>query len=122
MLYRSRPARGGFAFMPILYTRYMKPDLLKLREAIEASWDELTAYLGVKQEGNPALGNCYPTSWVVQHFFPETEIIKDRVWNGTEEETHFWNGLMTSGTMYHIDLSWQQFPAGSSVKSYEVLD
>jgi len=100
----------------------MKPDLLKPRETIEASWDEQTAYLGVKQEGNPALGNCYPTSWVVQHFFPETEIIKGRVWNGTEEETHFWNGLMAGGTMYHIDLSWQQFPAGSSVRSHEVLD
>lgn len=97
-------------------------DLLQLREAIEASWDEQTAYLVVKQEGNPALGKCYPTSWVVQHFFPDTEIIKGRVWNGTEEETHFWNGLMVNGTMYHIDLSWQQFPAGSSVRSYEVLD
>ena len=100
----------------------MNPDLLKLREAIEASWDEQTVYLGVKREGNPALGNCYPTSWGVQHFFPETEIIKGVVRNGTEDETHFWNGLMINGTMYHIDLSWQQFPSGSLVRSYKILD
>lgn len=54
-------------------------DLLKIREALEASWDEKTSYLAVKQEGNPALGQCYPTSRVVQHFFPETEIIKGKV-------------------------------------------
>jgi len=97
-------------------------DLLKLREAIEASWDEQTSYLAVKKEGNPALGQCYPTSRVVQHYFPETEIAKGKVWNGTEEETHFWNVLDVNGQTYHIDLSWKQFPNGSSVMSYDILD
>lgn len=97
-------------------------DLLKLREAIEASWDEKTSYLAAKQDGNPALGQCYPTSRVVQHYFPETEIAKGKVWNGTEEETHFWNVLDVNGQTYHIDLSWKQFPNGSSVRSYVILD
>jgi hypothetical protein len=97
-------------------------DLLKIREALEASWDEKTSYLAVKQVGNPALGQCYPTSRVVRHFFPETEIIKGKVWNGKEVESHFWNGLMVSGELYHIDLSWKQFPNGSSVRSFEILD
>ena len=85
-------------------------DFLKLREALEASWDEQTSYLSVSKEGNPASGQCYPTSRVVQFFFPETEILKGKVWNGKEIETHFWNGLTVEETLYHIDLSWQQFP------------
>ena len=100
----------------------MKPDLLRLREALEASWDEETAYLGAARKGNPALGQCYPTARVVQHFFPETEIVKGVVWSGTKEETHFWNVLMVGSAHYHIDLSWQQFPHGSLIRSYTVLD
>lgn len=38
------------------------------------------------------------------------------------DERHFWNGLPVGGAWYHIDLSWQQFPAGSVVGEYEVLD
>lgn len=100
-----------------------KVDLLpRLREALEASWDEKTSYLAVKEKGNPALGQCYPTSRVVQHFFPETEIVKGRVWNGKEIETHFWNVLKVKGDLYHIDLTWQQFPQGSKVRKYTILD
>lgn len=102
-------------------TKKTEIDLLKIREALEASWDEKTSYQSVMQPGNPALGQCYPTSRVVQHFFPETEIIKGKVWNGKEVETHFWNGLRVNGALYHIDLSWQQFPAGSSVREFEAL-
>lgn len=97
-------------------------DLLKLREALEASWDEQTSYLAVSREGNPALGQCYPTSHVVQYFFPEMQIIKGKVWNGSEVETHFWNGLRVNGQTYHIDLSWQQFPVGSVVREFDLLD
>lgn len=97
-------------------------NLLQIREALEASWDEQTSYLAVSQPGNPALGQCYPTSRVVQYFFPATEIIKGIVWNGTDEEVHFWNGLKVGETIYHIDLSWQQFPPGSSVRSFKILD
>lgn len=100
----------------------MKVDLLKIREALEVSWDEKTSYLAAEQKGNPALGQCYPTSRVVQHFFPETEIVKGKVWNGKEVETHFWNVLKAGDEFYHIDLSWQQFPNGSSVRSFEILD
>ena len=97
-------------------------DLPRLREALEASWDEKTSYLAVKEKGNPALGQCYPTSRVVQHFFPETEIVKGRVWNGKEIETHFWNVLKVKDDLYHIDLTWQQFPQGSKVREYTILD
>lgn len=97
-------------------------DLPQIREALEASWDEQTSYLAVKQEGNPALGQCYPTSRVVQHFFPETEIVKGKVWNGKEIETHFWNVLKVKDDLYHIDLTWQQFPQGSKVREYTILD
>jgi hypothetical protein len=103
-------------------TQNAPPTLLQLREALEASWSKETAYLAVKKKGNPALGQCYPTSRVVQHYFPDTEIIKGVVWNGKEIETHFWNGLKANGILYHIDLSWQQFPAGSVVKSFRILD
>jgi hypothetical protein len=99
-----------------------KPDLLVIREALEASWDEKTAYLAVKEKGNPALGQCYPTARVLQHFFPKTEIIKGKVWNGKEIEIHFWNGLFVDDVLYHIDLSWQQFPPHSSVREFEILD
>lgn len=97
-------------------------DLLKLRQAIEASWDEKTSYQAVKKPGNPALGQCYPSSWLVQQYFPEMEIAKGIVWNGNEEETHFWNILNVSGKQYHIDFTWQQFPPGSYVKNFTILD
>jgi hypothetical protein len=103
----------------------MMPDqnfMLRLRSALEASWDRQTAYRAVEQVGNPALGQCYPTSRVVQHFYPETEIIKGKVWTGSSEEIHFWNGLAVGAIWYHIDLSWQQFPAGSVVRDFVVLD
>ena len=96
--------------------------MLRLREALEASWNGQTGYGAVEQVGNPAWGQCYPTSRVVQHYYPETEIIKGKVWTGESEEIHFWNGLLAGGQWYHIDLSWQQFPAGSVVKEFVVLD
>lgn len=99
-----------------------KIDLLRLREALEASWDEKTSYLAVREKGNPALGQCYPTSRVVQQFFPETEIVKGKVWNGKEIEMHFWNVLKIKDDLYHIDLTWQQFPQGSKVREYIILD
>lgn len=99
-----------------------KPNVLQIREALEASWDEKTAYLGVKIEGNPALGQCYPTARVVQNFFPKTEIVKGEVWTGKRIEVHFWNVLIVGDSYYHIDLSWQQFPHGSSIKEYQILD
>jgi hypothetical protein len=59
---------------------------------------------------------------VVQHFFPETEIAHGEVWTGKGLETHFWNVVGKDGTLFHIDLSWQQFPTGSVVKSYALRD
>jgi hypothetical protein len=100
----------------------MKIEFYQLREALENSWDDKTSYLAVKKVGNLALGQCYPTSRVVQHFFPETEIVKGKVWNGKELETHFWNVLKIGNDLYHIDLTWQQFPNGSQVQEYTILD
>lgn len=96
--------------------------MLRIREALEASWDGQTSYKAVVKPGNPALGQCYPTSRVVQHYYPETEIIKGTVWTGESEETHFWNGLPIGDDWYHIDLSWQQFPPGSIIREFVVLD
>jgi hypothetical protein len=102
-----------------------RPDqnfMLRLCEALVASWDRQTAYRAVKRAGSPAFGQCYPTSRVVQHYYPATEIIKGKVWTGESEEIHFWNGLPVGDDWYHIDLSWQQFPTGSVVRELIVLD
>lgn len=96
-------------------------DFIVLREALENSWDRRTAYLAVEDKANPARGQCYPTARVVQFFFPEMEIIKGKVWSGTELETHFWNGLTVNGILYHIDLTWRQFPVGSTVREFAIL-
>jgi hypothetical protein len=99
------------------------PDfMLRLREALAASWDKRTAYLEVELVGNPALGQCYPTSRVVQRYYPETEIIKGKVWTGETADVHFWNGLRVGDDWYHIDLSWQQFPAGSVIQEFSILE
>lgn len=96
--------------------------MLRLRKALEASWDRLTAYGAVEEAGNPALGQCYPTARVVQHYYPATEIIKGKVWTGEREEIHFWNGLLVGDKWHHIDLSWDQFPSGSVVRDFAALD
>lgn len=44
------------------------------------------------------------------------------VWDGKETQSHFWNGLLVDGVLYHIDLTWQQFPPGSSVREFKILD
>jgi hypothetical protein len=100
----------------------IKANLLVLQEALEASWDSSTSYLGVLEAGNPALGQCYPTSRVVQHFFPAAEIVEGEVWTGKSVEKHFWNVLVVEDEEYHIDLSWQQFPPGSSVRKYRIRE
>jgi hypothetical protein len=96
--------------------------MLRLREALEASWDGLTAYGATEKAGNPALGQCYPTAWVVQRYYPATEVIKGKVWTGERDEVHFWNGLRVGNTWYHIDFCWSQFPFGSVVREFTVLD
>ncbi|MFD7306726.1 hypothetical protein [Promicromonospora sp. NPDC059942] len=97
-------------------------DLILLREALEASWSDRTSYGGVAEDGNPALGQCYPTARVVQHFFPAAEIVKGVVRTRLRDEVHFWNELPTAGGAVAIDLTWQQFPPGSVVTERQVLD
>jgi hypothetical protein len=99
-----------------------KINLLKLREALEASWNAATSYRGVSEAGNPALGQCYSTSRVVQHFFPNLEIVEGKVWTGKKVEKHFWNVLVSKGSQYHIDLTWQQFPPGSVIRGFKIRD
>lgn len=72
--------------------------------------------------GNPALGQCYPTARTVQHYYPKTEIIKGKVRTGKALEVHFWNGLRIGVDWYHIDLTWQQFPSGSIVQEFAVIE
>lgn len=97
-------------------------DLLKLRQALEASWKPDTAYLMVEEKGNPALGQCYPTSRVFQYYLPDSEIVEGEVQTTNGVEKHFWNLLNINGLELHIDYSWQQFPPGSSVKTWKIRD
>lgn len=96
--------------------------LARLRVAIEASWDADTAYQGAVRPGNPAFGQCYPTARVVQWFFPELEIACGDVDTGDSVESHFWNVDVADGAARHVDLSWQQFPPGSTVRGFDLLD
>ena len=97
-------------------------DLIAVREALESSWSPRTSYGGVWEEGNPALGQCYPTARVVQHFLPRSEIVKGSVWTRTQHEIHFWNELIVDGARIAVDLTWQQFPPGSIVTAQGTLD
>ncbi|MFO0862101.1 MAG: hypothetical protein U0516_00005 [Candidatus Saccharibacteria bacterium] len=98
----------------------IKVDFIKLRSAIESSWRPDTAYQFIEEEGNPALGQCYVTSLVIQYFFPECEIIKGEVNTDHGIEKHYWNMVMVNGEKVHIDLTWRQFPLGSTIKSWQL--
>lgn len=97
-------------------------DLPALTRALETSWDRRTSYQGAVCPGNPALGQCYPTSRVVQWFYPEYEIAKGEVWTGASVEQHFWNVRGIGEHAEWLDLSWKQFPPGSVVQRFELLD
>ena len=110
------PARG-------METPPLSPvSLARLRSALKASWDPGTAYLGVHEPGNPALGQCYPTARVVQLFFPELEIASGEVDTGSALEDHFWNVDPAASPVRHVDLTWQQFPEGTKISRFEILD
>jgi hypothetical protein len=96
--------------------------LARLRSALEASWDHRTAYLGAFQPGKPSLGQCYPTARVVQWFFPRLDIASGEVDTGEALEAHFWNIDQEPDPADHVDLTWQQFPEGSQVVRFRVLD
>jgi hypothetical protein len=98
------------------------PSLGEIRSALEASWNASTAYLGVFEPGNPALGQCYPTSRVLQWFFPHFDIAVGTVDTGASTEVHFWNINLQSDPPEHLDLTWQQFTAGSKILQFKVLD
>ncbi len=93
-----------------------------LARALEASWDHETAYQGVTRPGNPAYGQCYPTSRIVQWFYPQYEIAKGEVWTGSGIEHHFWNVCGVGADAAWLDLSWSQFPPGSVVRHFTLLD
>jgi len=97
-------------------------ELERLAAALEASWDQLTAYQGATQPNNPAYAQCYPTARVVQWFYPEVEIVCGEVWTGLTTERHFWNIRGSGNDAERIDLTWQQFPSGSIVQQHQVLD
>lgn len=119
------PSSNHLALDFTVETRHACDERIKisiLRAALEASWDCRTAYQGVQCAGNPALGQCYPTSRVVQWFLPEFEIARGQVWTGEIAEDHFWNVRRGAAELEHLDLSWSQFPIGSKVTSFELLD
>ena len=96
--------------------------LAELIGALEVSWDRRTAYLEVHQPGNIAMGQCYPTSRVVQWFFPHLEIASGEVLTGSKVDAHFWNVDPAASPPKHIDLTWQQFAQGARVTRYTILD
>lgn len=100
----------------------MTPSMIRVREALEESWSPATAYRGASRLGVPSLGQCYPTSRVLQLLYPALEIVEGRVWTGIAEEKHFWNLLGTAVGEVHVDLTWQQFPPGSVVRDWHVRD
>jgi hypothetical protein len=97
-------------------------NVVALRAALEASWDERTSYRGAVRDGNPAVGQCYPTSWLVQQLDPRAEIVRGTVAAADGVHTHFWNVLRMGGCLVHVDLTWQQFPPGARVRHFELLD
>ncbi|UUR07680.1 YunG family protein [Sphingomonas glaciei] len=98
------------------------PSMPQLQLALEKSWQPDTAYLGVHQVNNPALGQCYPTARLVQQFFPHFEIVAGRVDIDSSIEAHFWNIDFAQDPPKHIDLTWQQFPSLARVVEYVILD
>jgi hypothetical protein len=59
---------------------------------------------------------------VVQWFHPEFEIACGDVWTGSATECHFWNIRGSGADAEWIDLSWKQFPPGSAVGEFKLLD
>jgi len=101
----------------------LTPSLDGLRTALEASWDEATAYQGAVRPGSPAFGQCYPTSWLVQQFQPEWEIVRGTVATADAHHTHFWNARRgTDGALRHLDFTWTQFEPGAHVCEFEIVD
>jgi hypothetical protein len=98
----------------------METDFDLVREALEASWDRNTSYQMAFEENNPALGQCYSTSRVIQILFPEAEIVEGEVWTGNRIEKHFWNLLLANGVERHVDLTWKQFPGNSEIRNWSV--
>ncbi len=98
----------------------METDFDLVREALEVSWDRSTSYQMAFEENNPALGQCYSTSRVIQILFPEAEIVEGEVWTGNRIEKHFWNLMLANGVERHVDFTWKQFPESSEVRNWRV--
>ena len=96
--------------------------MLRLRQAVEASWQPDTAYHHAEELGNPALGQCYVTARVVQYYFPEMEIVEGEVMSDNGTDKHFWNVIKSGANEVHVDWTWRQFPVGSTVKQWKVRD
>ena len=99
-----------------------QPSLVRVRRALAASWGADTAYRGAVRPGVPALGQCYATARVLQILFPRLEVVEGTVWTGEATERHFWNLLAAGGLEHHLDLTWEQFPAGTEIREWQVRD
>lgn len=118
-----REGKQSYPSMGLAKRVQRRVSILELREALEASWRPDTANLFADEAGNPALGQCYPTARVVQHFFPSAEIVEGNVMTPSGIEKHFWNCMKTpEGLEMHIDFTWHQFPRGSSVGTWQIRD
>ena len=98
-----------------------RPSLPALASSLRGSWDALTAYAGNFDRANPAAGQCYPTSRVVEWFYPDYPVVRGEVITQLGIEHHFWNVRGGSQGTDTIDLSWEQFPPASTISWFDYL-
>jgi hypothetical protein len=54
---------------------------------------------------------------------PRMELVRGTVQAADVTHTHFWNVLARAdGSLWHVDLTWSQFPAGAWIRDFEILD
>ena len=51
-----------------------------------------------------------------------SEIVEGEIQTSDGTEKHFWNIFDSNGKELHVDLTWQQFPSKSIVKSWRIRD
>ncbi len=91
-------------------------NLLEFRDKVERAWNEHTSYNNYDENDwfhDPAFGQCAVTACLVTEYFGfkiKRGVVKDF-------GTHYWNyydGI-------DIDLTWRQFPAGSTLSDTSVV-
>lgn len=90
-------------------------DILTLRAVLESAWCAKTSYYPLGYVGDIATGQCAVTALAVQHF------LGGDIMTGVAlvpyygkvygREKHFWNKIND----IDVDLTWRQFPRGTTL-------